>query len=801
MGNLAHNSARFRRSNGVITGSTITPSFTISMRDRTGPDDKLWAAPCQLICEATATTGSATTEPFHELFYVWDFGDPSSGTWAYGANGGGQSKDIEYGPIGGHVYDSEGTYTITLTVYDINGTVATTSKTITVNNPDTCWPGAQTICLSTSATPNGSEPAGSTFIGSIDDVANYFDNNLTGDKRYLFRAGDSFTSGDDGFSTSITSLVWSGGTVTATTSSDISGKIGKSYYLTIAGVTPTAYNGTYFCTIGSDLRTLTYAKASNPGAATITGATLATATANSGSGWTDVSNIYLNSYGTGAKPVLDNNYTLGPGGAFSINSYYTQTLDNIKIIGLKFTNSVNNINVTAIGSVETAFYKYEIFDNKLGHILIYKNDFVGCGGFSGSGGYGAGYVENTVYDVLNPANNSARGPLYWSASPMSMVCGNNHDNRHNGEHCLRAHMGSKSIYAHNRLVNPNYQKSCATLRGLGYSGVVAGTGWTANNKPFVGYNIAVPGNGWFMCYNTVSPYTTSATSPNFNTAVNIGDTVVDNNVTWIKLTNDGTPWAPFVGNIVFRDNYCSTCYEITGNGTLVMTDGAPLSTNPTTTGVYGSFYNYIVEDNYLNYGSIEATRIFYNTSFISNLSFRNNICTSLNYLGLTAGTIYTIVIKLNYTSTVGIPPTPGKLWVYNNTIFQDTNVVNSSSSTTLVENTNPNIGNIKIANNLFYSPNSSTWGFLALNNRGIAYNYTFSVQNNTVNAVDDKTGTQTAVKVSPNFTNSSGTWLLASDFTTQSGSYARGAGQWLNNKWDFAHNARSVPVDMGAYES
>ncbi len=70
----------------------------------------------------------------------------------------------------------------------------------------------------------------------------------------------------------LTSLTWASGTVTATTTAalPVTFESGKSYPITIAGATPSGYNGQYLATItGTD--TFTYALATNPGTETAAG--------------------------------------------------------------------------------------------------------------------------------------------------------------------------------------------------------------------------------------------------------------------------------------------------------------------------------------------------------------------------------------------------------------------------------------------------------------------------------------------------------------------------------------------------
>ncbi|MEK7706276.1 MAG: MopE-related protein, partial [Myxococcota bacterium] len=81
-------------------------------------------APLAVFFDASGTTDTAvTSRPFHELEYRWDFGDPAGGaTWAYGARPGSSSKNVALGPVAAHVFESPGTYTVALSVFDGSNT-------------------------------------------------------------------------------------------------------------------------------------------------------------------------------------------------------------------------------------------------------------------------------------------------------------------------------------------------------------------------------------------------------------------------------------------------------------------------------------------------------------------------------------------------------------------------------------------------------------------------------------------------------------------------------------------------------
>jgi hypothetical protein len=121
--------------------STITPSVTLART--TG------IAPLYVHFDATATTSTETTLPFHELRYVWNFGDGSAGSWGKGAALG--SRNTDEGPVAGHIYETGGTFspyvdiydgvsvsrhytdTVTVTAAD-DATEFATTKTVVVNN-------------------------------------------------------------------------------------------------------------------------------------------------------------------------------------------------------------------------------------------------------------------------------------------------------------------------------------------------------------------------------------------------------------------------------------------------------------------------------------------------------------------------------------------------------------------------------------------------------------------------------------------------------------------------------------------
>ncbi len=152
-------------------------------------------APLAVSFDASGTASpSATSLPFHEIKYTWNFGDAAGGAgWAYGSRVGLSSKNAASGPIAAHVFETPGTYTVTLAAFDgANANSRTT--TITVTDPNTVFSGTKTICVARGSTPvagAGGCPAGAAVQNmpnwsTLANLANAY-------KRILLKADDVWT--------------------------------------------------------------------------------------------------------------------------------------------------------------------------------------------------------------------------------------------------------------------------------------------------------------------------------------------------------------------------------------------------------------------------------------------------------------------------------------------------------------------------------------------------------------------------------------------------------------------------------
>lgn len=230
---------------------TITSTYNAVITASMSPSRITGVAPLYVNFDMTGTTSTDSTNPTHECFFATDFGDTGAGTWANGVQSSGlTSKNAGYGPVTGHVYETPGTYTVTMSVTDGVNTVTKTG-TIVVQDPDVVYAGTDTICISHSGNFTGA-PSGASQIntaGNTDMYAALVDHEGS-DKRILFCKADAWTFTQQYTVTNKTGLTI-GGYGTGIARSFGSG--------TLIPVTPT-YSGTageamFLCYTGnSDLR-------------------------------------------------------------------------------------------------------------------------------------------------------------------------------------------------------------------------------------------------------------------------------------------------------------------------------------------------------------------------------------------------------------------------------------------------------------------------------------------------------------------------------------------------------------------
>lgn len=77
-------------------------------------------APLAVFFDASGTTSTNTSYPFTELSYHWSFGDDPNAKFKLTTN---RPKNESLDPVAGHVFETPGTYTVTLTVRDSGNSI------------------------------------------------------------------------------------------------------------------------------------------------------------------------------------------------------------------------------------------------------------------------------------------------------------------------------------------------------------------------------------------------------------------------------------------------------------------------------------------------------------------------------------------------------------------------------------------------------------------------------------------------------------------------------------------------------
>jgi len=172
----------------VLFSLFITQSVVAAIDTQIDASRISGVAPLAVFFDATATTSTATEKPFHELRYTWEFGDQDAGLWQYG-NPDNNNKNQAIGPVAAHVFETPGTYSVKLTTQGLNGDTGNGSLTITVQDPNSVFPGKKTICFSTMGNFTGC-PDGAREVTT--DKFQKAMGHVKAGKRLLFRRGESW---------------------------------------------------------------------------------------------------------------------------------------------------------------------------------------------------------------------------------------------------------------------------------------------------------------------------------------------------------------------------------------------------------------------------------------------------------------------------------------------------------------------------------------------------------------------------------------------------------------------------------
>lgn len=116
--------------------------------------------------------GSDVYDPqFHDIYYVWDFGDEGAVfTAPEHVPDAHKNANRGYGPLASHTYQTAGTYTVRcLVIEPSSGKAALAEQDITVGDPDVLFAGDRTIFVSTDPT-FARAPAGARTVATGDEA-------------------------------------------------------------------------------------------------------------------------------------------------------------------------------------------------------------------------------------------------------------------------------------------------------------------------------------------------------------------------------------------------------------------------------------------------------------------------------------------------------------------------------------------------------------------------------------------------------------------------------------------------------
>ena len=146
-------------------------------------------APLAVFFDASATTATRSSKPFHELEFQWNFGETNLGNWSQGAHANALSRNVDSGPVASHVFETAGTYTVTLNATD-GSNVGSKTVQITVTDPNVVF-ATNTACVSVAGVFAGC-PVGAAKITASDYAAVI--NGNASVRRFLFNRGESWSA-------------------------------------------------------------------------------------------------------------------------------------------------------------------------------------------------------------------------------------------------------------------------------------------------------------------------------------------------------------------------------------------------------------------------------------------------------------------------------------------------------------------------------------------------------------------------------------------------------------------------------
>jgi len=119
------------------------------------------------------TTDQTYDPSEHGIFHAWDFDDAGTFNTVLNMPTAWNNKNVDYGKRVYHVFDTPGTYSVTLWAVDSEGNVGVRTKDVVVQDPAVLYSGSRTICVSNQSDWTGA-PAGAQQVTSLSAAQSAF---------------------------------------------------------------------------------------------------------------------------------------------------------------------------------------------------------------------------------------------------------------------------------------------------------------------------------------------------------------------------------------------------------------------------------------------------------------------------------------------------------------------------------------------------------------------------------------------------------------------------------------------------
>ena len=706
-------------------------------------------APLYVNIDMTGTTSDLTANATHDLFYSVNWGDPGAGQWANGVQSAGLTdKNWSFGPVGGHVFETPGTYLVTPTSTDGVNSAAKPGY-VTVLDPNDVYDpaygaGYETICISnsnnfTGAPGTGALPGVATYINRSGDTDMYaaWNTYKASKKRILFCKSDSWTISATISASGLSNMVV-GGYGTGVNHTFSSGTMVSATAALLANpvFSSSGSSDVRFCNFRVDASASVAFGASSADDSQVTWYKMEAR--NASSAFSLSANLVANSlfkhdqaciyeclhddaYGyAGIDTPAFTGATASNGGGFT-PCIFTATGHNFK--------RVNKIRL--VGTLPTGFAT--LTDYYISATNLTANTF----SLTASPSVDTPLTSSSTGTCDVNAVSLGGGVGAFATTTRGGIMGNYFDNCNHGEQVMRCQYIHSSHINNNYFARPNQTKNILKINSRGYGNIITVpgvSGWT--EKIVIAANFFDMRDGY--AYNQPIP-------DNGKTATALGSSYMI-----IQQGGSGEGQVEYLRNFIVENNYTRTCLGSPKSGDQFAELSLPNVT----------LRNNILDATYGDRSSpYDADYVFVNQTFVT-ISPRTD------------------------------DPVTG-VRIYNNTLYSNIrNAEVACFARALTGGANGEVDNLKIQNNIWYTPHATT------EHKESLYLGTGAAPTNVTNTNNTDSVTGGSPTTSPNFVATPP--VLLTDWRTTSG-YAINKGATVPVLRDFNNASRyGGTYDLGA---